>query len=51
LEHQHGINQPQGPDSSDFQKERIKKGELHALKVIKLVDYAKESLALALEHI
>ena len=42
---------PQGnPILSDFQKERIKKGELHGIEVINSVDYAQESLALALEH-
>lgn len=38
------------PILSDFQKERIKKGELHGIEVINSVDYAQESLALALEH-
>ena len=42
---------PKGnPILSDFQKERIKKGELHGIEVINAVDYAQESLALALEH-
>jgi hypothetical protein len=42
---------PQGnPILSDFQKERIKKGELHGIEVINTVDYAQESLALALEQ-
>lgn len=42
---------PQGnPILSDFQKERIKKGELHGIEVINSVDYAEESLALALEQ-
>ena len=42
---------PQGnPILSDFQKERIKKGELHGIEVINMGDYAEESLALALEH-
>lgn len=42
---------PQGiPILSDFQKERIKKGELHGIEVINSVDYAQEALALALEH-
>lgn len=42
---------PQGnPILSDFQKERIKNGELHGIEVINSVDYAQESLALALEH-
>ena len=38
------------PILSDFQKERIKKGELHGIEVINTVDYSEESLALALEH-
>ncbi|MBQ4914215.1 PHP domain-containing protein [Maribacter sp. MMG018] len=42
---------PQGnPILSDFQKERIKKGELHGIEVINTTDYAEESLALALEN-
>ncbi len=42
---------PQGtPILSDFQKERIKKGELHGIEVINTGDYAEESLALALEN-
>lgn len=42
---------PQGnPILSDFQKERIKKGELHGIEVINSVDYSEESLALALEQ-
>ncbi len=42
---------PQGtPILSDFQKERIANGELHGIEVINSVDYAEESLALALEH-
>ena len=42
---------PQGnPILSDFQKERITNGELHGIEVINSVDYAQESLALALEH-
>jgi predicted metal-dependent phosphoesterase TrpH len=42
---------PQGnPILSDFQKERIKNGELHGIEVINTGDYAEESLALALEH-
>ncbi len=42
---------PQGnPILSDFQEERIKKGELHGIEVINSVDYAEESLALALEN-
>lgn len=38
------------PTLSDFQKERIKNGELHGIEVINTTDYAEESLALALEH-
>jgi hypothetical protein len=38
------------PILSDFQKDRIKKGELHGIEVINTVDYSEESLALALEH-
>jgi len=38
------------PILSDFQKERIKKGELHGIEVINMGDYAEESLALALEN-
>ena len=38
------------PVLSDFQKERIQKGELHGIEVINSVDYAEESLALALEQ-
>ena len=42
---------PKGnPVLSDFQKERIKKGELHGIEVINSVDYGQESLALALEQ-
>ncbi len=42
---------PQGnPILSDFQKERIKNGELHGIEVINTTDYAEESLALALEQ-
>lgn len=42
---------PEGnPILSDFQKERIKSGELHGIEVINSVDYAEESLALALEQ-
>lgn len=40
---------PKGnPILSDFQKERIEKGELHGIEVINSVDYSEESLALAL---
>lgn len=38
------------PILSDFQKKRIKKGELHGIEVINTVDYSEESLALALEN-
>lgn len=38
------------PILSDFQKERIQNGELHGIEVINSVDYAQESLALALEN-
>ncbi len=38
------------PMLSDFQKERIQNGELHGIEVINSVDYAEESLALALEQ-
>jgi len=38
------------PKLSDFQKERIKKGELHGIEVINTLDYSEESLALALEQ-
>jgi len=38
------------PILSDFQKERIKKGELHGIEVINSIDYSEESLALALEQ-
>lgn len=45
---------PQSPNGnpilSDFQKERIQKGELHGIEIINMGDYAEESLALALEH-
>ena len=42
---------PKGnPILSDFQKERIKNGELHGIEVINSVDYSEESLALALEQ-
>ncbi|NER10588.1 hypothetical protein SAMN06265375_102436 [Muriicola jejuensis] len=44
----------QNPDGnpilSDFQRTRIKNGELHGIEVINTFDYAEESLALALEH-
>ena len=38
------------PHLSDFQKARIKNGELHGIEVINSVDYSEESLALALEN-
>ncbi|MBO0321837.1 PHP domain-containing protein [Muricauda sp. CAU 1633] len=42
---------PKGtPVLSDFQKERIKNGELHGIEVINTGDYAEESLAIALEN-
>ncbi len=42
---------PKGtPILSDFQKARIKNGELHGIEVINTVDYSEETLALALEH-
>ncbi|HDZ15050.1 MAG TPA: PHP domain-containing protein, partial [Pricia sp.] len=42
---------PKGtPILSDFQKARIKNGELHGVEVINSVDYSEESLALALEQ-
>jgi len=42
---------PKGnPVLSDFQKERIKNGELNGIEVINTTDYAEESLALALEN-
>jgi len=45
------VQSPTGnPIRSYFQKERIKNGELHGIEVINSLDYAKESLALALEQ-
>ena len=38
------------PIMSDFQKERVKNGELHGIEVINSMDFAEESLALALEY-
>ncbi|WP_232520829.1 hypothetical protein [Flagellimonas nanhaiensis] len=38
------------PILSNFQKDRIKNGELHGIEVINDGDYAEESLALALEQ-
>jgi len=46
----HAQNPDGNPILSDFQKERIKKGELHGIEVINSVDYSQESLALALEQ-
>lgn len=42
---------PKGnPVLSDFQKERIKNGELHGIEVINTFDYAEESLQIALDN-
>lgn len=38
------------PMLGDFQKARIRNGELHGIEVINSVDYAQESLGLALEY-
>lgn len=38
------------PVLRDFQKDRIKNGELHGIEVINQYDYAKESFAIALEQ-
>ncbi|MFK7812528.1 MAG: Sb-PDE family phosphodiesterase, partial [Maribacter sp.] len=46
----HAQNPKGNPILSDFQKERIKKGELHGIEVINSIDYSEESLALALEQ-
>lgn len=46
----HAQNPKGNPILSDFQKERIKKGELHGIEVINSVDYSEESLALALDQ-
>jgi len=46
----HAQNPSGNPILSDFQKQRIKNGELHGIEVINSVDYAEESLALALAH-
>lgn len=46
----HAQNPDGNPILSDFQKDRIKNGELHGIEVINSVDYAEESLALALEQ-
>lgn len=42
---------PKGnPILSDFQKERIKNGELHGIEVINTFDYSEESLQIALDN-
>ena len=42
---------PKGtPILSDFQKARIKNGELHGIEVINFMDYSEEALQLALEQ-
>ena len=42
---------PKGtPIMSDFQKSLVEKGQLHGIEVINSLDYAEESLALALEY-
>jgi predicted metal-dependent phosphoesterase TrpH len=42
---------PEGnPVLSDFQKERIRKGELHGIEVINTTDYSEEALDIALEE-
>ena len=46
----HPQSETGNPVLSDFQKERMKNGELHGIEVINMGDYAEESLALALEH-
>ncbi|MFS4493739.1 Sb-PDE family phosphodiesterase [Maribacter sp. 2308TA10-17] len=46
----HAQNPNGNPILSDFQKERINKGELHGIEVINSVDYNEESLALALDQ-
>lgn len=46
----HAQNKDGNPILSDFQKERIKKGELHGIEVINTYDYSEESLAIALEN-
>ena len=46
----HAQNPKGDPILSGFQKERIKKGELHGIEVINSVDYSEEALALALEQ-
>lgn len=46
----HAQNPKGNPILSDFQKERIHKGELHGIEVINSIDYAEESLAIALKN-
>ena len=46
----HPQSETGNPVLSDFQKERMKNGELHGIEVINFVDYSEEALALALEH-
>jgi len=46
----HPQNPTGNPNLSDFQKARIKNGELHGIEVINDGDYSEESLALALEQ-
>lgn len=38
------------PILSDFQRERMKNGELHGIEVINFMEYSEEALALALEY-
>jgi hypothetical protein len=43
--------QPKGnPVLSDFQKERIRNGELHGIEVINTTDYSEEALQIALDQ-
>ncbi len=46
----HAQNPNGDPILSEFQKKRIKKGELHGIEVINSVDYSEEALALALDQ-
>ncbi len=46
----HAQNPKGTPFMSAFQKDRVKNGELHGIEVINSVDFAQESLALALEY-
>lgn len=46
----HAQNSKGNPILSNFQKERIRKGELHGIEVINSVDYSEEALALALDQ-